>query len=195
MTPQSFGAIRVPYTAAWTEEQQARYPTVVRWRCGDRTLPFISDTLNLPGKGKPLFKVLHADRCREVMEKDVCQMCVKPLSTHRFCITSGGTLQGLPLVVDGLPMHADCAVAAYRACPGLQRQQEAGRLRIFLLSGKSYLLVPKVLGIASGPEADERTNDLIRRHGRLYSGPDLQLRAFTLISLVQLEDISLGSSL
>jgi hypothetical protein len=189
--PQRYGVLPVPVTAAWSAEQDAREPRVVRWRCGGMgTLNFVSDGPNWPGKGKPLFKILHADRCRAVIQHGLCQMCVRPLPAQRVCMNSGNTLHGLPLVVDGLPMCPGCAVTAYRACIGLQRHEQAGRLRIFLVGPGSHVLAPKVLGIATGPGSDERTNALIRRHGKLYSGPDLQLRSFRRLSLTDLEALA-----
>lgn len=188
--PFTYGSSPVPYTAAWTGEQASRSPTAVRWRCGHHgTLRFVSDGPNRPGDGKPLFTVLHADRCREVLERRLCQMCVKPLPRTFICVTSGTTLQGLPLVVDGLPMCPGCAVAAFEACPGLQRNESAGRLRIFALDHGGFSFAPKVLGFAEGPGSDERTNALIRKHGKIYSGPDLVLHAFRRLDLTGLRQM------
>ncbi|MBU8540238.1 hypothetical protein [Falsiroseomonas tokyonensis] len=188
LAPQRYGALPVPVTAAWSVEQDEREPRVVRWRCGARgELRFTSDGVNRPGEGKPLFTILHADRCRAVIERGLCQMCVRPLPHCRICMTSGATLQGLPLVSDGLPMCPACAMTAYRACIGLQRNEAAGRLRIYAVEADGWVLSPKVLGIVSGPGADERVNALIRKHGKLYAGPDLQLRRFRRLALADLE--------
>lgn len=187
--PFTFGDAPVPYTAAWSEEQENRAPRVVRWGPASLRRPYVSDGVNRPGAGKPVFKVLHADRCREVIGGDLCQMCVKPLCKTRICMTSGTTLKARPLVVDGLPMHHACAFAAYQACPGLRRSEAEGRLRIFAIPEDGYDLAPKVLGITSGPGSDERVNALLRQHGRLYSGPDLVLRVFRWMSLAELQSV------
>lgn len=188
LAPLRYGSLPVPVTAAWSVEQDQREPRVVLWRCGVRgMLRFTSDGPNLPGQGKPLFKILHADRCRTVIAGDLCQMCVRPLPADRICMNTNRVLQNMPLISDGLPMCPACAMVAYRACIGLQRHEERGVLRIYVTRRDGQVLAPKVLGISTGPGSDERVNALLRKHGKLYSGPDMQLRAFRRISLAQLE--------
>ena len=60
----------VPYTAMWTGESAARKPLPVRETLrGLQPLLFLSEGVNAPGEGKPMFKMLHQDRCREVIRR------------------------------------------------------------------------------------------------------------------------------
>lgn len=191
LTPQRYGAIPVPITAAWSVEQEQRNPRVVLWRCGPHgLLKFTSDGPNLPGQGRPLFKIIHGDRARAVIAGDLCQICCERLGTERICTTTGATLEGMPLVSDGLPMHPACALVAYRACIGLQRAEAAGTLRLYVIPPGGYRLAPKILGLASGPGSDERVNRLVRQHGQIFNGPDLQLWSFRRISVAELEQMA-----
>lgn len=191
LAPQRYGDVPVPITAAWSVEQVERQPRVVRWRCGGMgVLKFTSDGVSKPGIGKPLFKIIHADRARAVLDQDVCQICCRRLDPERIVMNSNTYLQGLPLISDGLPMHPACAAVAYDACIGLRNNHEAGRLRIYAVPKDGWTLAPKVLGMMPVPPGDPRTNALLAKHGKLYAGPDLQLRRFRSVTVADLRQMA-----
>lgn len=180
----------VPYIAAWTGEREQRKPHAIWWRCGANNLRFVAEGVNAPGQGKPLYSTLHGDRCREVLARDLCQICVRPLDAARYAVSYGKTIEGRPLISDGLPMHPWCVLAAYRACPALPAREAEETLRIWRTIRGAYDLVPIVLGIVDGPGADAGTNDLVRRFGRIFSGPDMLLTRWAHVSLTELADLA-----
>lgn len=189
--PIHWGNVVVPYTALWTGEVADRVP-IVRWeRWNGKRWPMLCEGVDAPS-GKPLFTILHGERTRRVVRERLCQMCVRPMppvvvaySTHAFSQPEYG---GRPVIRDGLPMCPSCALAAFRFCPGLQRHESEGRLRIWKTAPGAWDHLLVVNGEAAiGPGVDPRVNALVRQHGgTIYSGPDLLLREFHRMPLIDL---------
>jgi hypothetical protein len=189
--PVQWGDVRVPYTAIWTAELKARAPRFVftQLHGNSRRLRMLSEGIE-DMTGKPVFSRLHADRCRRVVRMGVCQMCCQPLPSTVVSVNQGQTDAGRPLIDDGLPMCPACALQAYDACPGMQRQEEAGTLRFWLSPRLHWLMAPVLLGVVP-PESggDQRINDLIERaNAPIWTGPKLVLVRFRRISLPQLRE-------
>ena len=176
LRPIRWGHVPVPITAMWTGELEARCPRVRRETWGGHRLAMLSEGVDAPGLGKPLFKMLHADRCRAVLRSGLCQMCCEPLPRHVVTMNQGQADTGRPLISDGLPMCPACGLDAYHACPGLQRQAREGKLRIWWSPRGAWVCAPVILGAVS-PEhgGDERINALLARVGQVWTGPKLVL--------------------
>lgn len=185
LAPIVWHGVRVPWTAMWSSEQKWRAPRTVRQRWNGRTLTMLSEGVDTPGVGKPLFKMLHADRCRHVIVDSLCQMCVQPLESLVVCVNQGQTDRFRPLINDGLPMHPDCAREAFAACPGMQRHAAAGVLRAWEAPKGGWIEAPVLLGTA--PESaggDARVNHLIRTSMvDIFTGPKLVLTSCAPFSL------------
>lgn len=186
-----WGNVTVPYTAVWSGEVEGRLPSVrmERW-CG-RRVAMLCEGVDAPS-GKPLFTILHGERTRRVVRELLCQMCVAPLPAVVVCFSTSAftdpAYRGRPVIRDGLPMCRACAVEAFDACPGLQRNEAGGRLRIWQTERGSWdhlLVANREVDAAKG--GDPRINGLVRQHGgTIYSGPDLHLRTFRRLSLAEL---------
>ena len=173
--PIRWGSVTVPYTAMWTGDSAARKPLPVRETLrGLQPLLFLSEGVNAPGEGKPMFKMLHQDRCREVIRLRLCQMTLRPLHAWVICMNQGQRDPLGPVISDGLPMNPDGARTAFEQCPGLQAQAAAGSLRIWRVPLLAWKLAPVILGHRDPPEGDERVNAILQ-HMRLYAGPRLVL--------------------
>lgn len=177
LVPARWGAVPVPVTAMWTGEAEARRPSVVMETWAGRAFVMLSEGVDAIGSGKPMFTMLHADRARRVIRERRCQMCCQPLPA-RVITMNQGQMDGVrPLISDGLPMCPHCALDAFHACPGLQRQARSGALRIWLSPVGAWDFAPVLLGQVP-PErgGDERVNALIRRYEQqVWTGPKLVL--------------------
>lgn len=173
--PIRWGAVTVPFTAMWSREAEIRVPG--RERATIRKLPpldWLTEGADAP-EGKPLFKMLHQDRCRYVIQRRLCQMTLRPLQAWVICMNQGQRDHIGPVISDGLPMNPDGARMALEQCPGLQRQAEAGHLHIFRVPLDLWTLAPVMLRPRSPEEGgDERVNALLGA-GRLWAGPRLVL--------------------
>ena len=184
-----WGNVTVPYTVIWSDEIENRKPAVVIERIEGQRLPMLSEGIHQP-TGKPIFKMLHADRCREVVNHNLCQMCLDHLPVRVVTVTQGQQDRYRPLVSDGLPMCPACALEALASCPGMQRQQASGTLRLWLSRRGAWLLAPVILAIASESHGGhESINRLLRSYGRpVFTGPKLVLTQWRLVSPVEIAE-------
>lgn len=174
-TPIKWGNVTVPYTAMWAGEADRRQPKAVRERWGKHSIWMLSESVSAPGDGKPLFKMLHADRCRQVIKRGLCQMCLSMLPAQVVTVNQGQRDGFNPLISDGLPMCPRCALEALESCPGMQRQEEQGALRMWLSLYDRWLIAPVALGeVPASKGGDERLNALLRSWpDPIFTGPKL----------------------
>lgn len=183
-----WGNVVVPWTAAWSSEASRDRNFIRTEKLDGRGLRFLCEGIDSPGVGKPLFKVLHNDRCRTVLKLRICQICRRPLPDDVICMNQG-ELEGMyPLINDGLPMCSSCAALALAQCPGLQRAEAAGRLRIWRVS--TWLHAPVLIG----PKSEEQGGNphvnalLARERGPVFSGIKLVLTRFRRMSASDLPE-------
>jgi len=185
-----FGNFVVPWTAKWTSEDDTHRSVVRTVKLDGHAMRFICEGINTPGVGKPLFKILHNDRCRSVLRDRVCQICRARLPKDPICINQGETDGIYPLINDGLPMCVPCAALSLAQCPGLQRAETVGRLRLWRAS--AWLHAPILLK----PVPHERGGNphlnalLAMERGPVFSGVKLLLTRFRAISADELRDIT-----
>ncbi len=128
MTEQlKWGNMPVPYTVLWTAEAGQTYVG----KCEFTGMQATCEPTNR-GVGKPIFAKPHANRQRETIFKDWCDLCGKPLkgrtkvslSKARTVFTDTGAvvLQVEPMV------HKDCALTCVELCPSLKRDVKNGTL-------------------------------------------------------------------
>jgi hypothetical protein len=190
LRPLRWGSLPVPISAMWEGDVAARSARVVRWP-PDPGMLYFSAGGHAPGVGRPMFKVLHEDRCRALLSLDLCQMCGEALGPSRVCVGTGSRRGVLPLVSDGLPMHAPCARVACEACPGLQRREATRTLHLYRVDGSlqngALRPAPRLLAAISPAQGGmEDVNALIRKHGVVVAGPDVVLTRFMRIQLADL---------
>jgi hypothetical protein len=175
----------------WTAEAERRSPRIVRERWCGHWLSMLSEGVTA-FDGKPLFKMLHADRCREVIRKGWCQICLSDLPDTVIAVNQGQADVGRPLISDGLPMCPRCALEAFESCPGMQRQQQQGALHFWATKAGYWLQAPVLLGCVPESEGgDERVNDLLARQPcRVFTGPKLVLAAAVDVSLLDLRSMA-----
>lgn len=189
---QSWRGLPVPITVMWSHEAELRRPCLVREVWGGAgtlksKLTLLDDGISVPGKGHPLFARLHLGRIRRVVAEGRCQICLRPLGSRCIAINAGQRMAGMPLINDGYPMHPPCACRAIEACPGLKTSMRTGIIRCWLVQRRQWDLAWRQIGIAEGPETDERINALVRESKeQIMSGPDLILRSATEIKPEQL---------
>ncbi|MEN2980904.1 hypothetical protein P7L78_22185 [Tistrella bauzanensis] len=195
LAPITWRGAPVPVITMWSGEADLRKPRVLRERWGGDRLLIIDDGVDAPGVGRPLFTRLHHGRCRRVVQARLCQICAQPLGKACIAISHGRTHAGHPLIRDGYPMHDACAGRALTACPALQRGITDRSLRCWLVPTGQWARLWVKIGIATGKDADERVNDMVRgTDGQIVSGPDLVLlrhtpmRADDLMALAAMED-------
>lgn len=177
--PIRWGRVTVPFTAMWTWEAERRVPQ--RVPSPFPLLPgvdFLSEGVDHP-EGKPMFKMLHQDRCRYVVRRRLCQMTLQPLQAWVYAMNQGQRDRIGPVISDGLPMNLDGARTAYEQCPGLQAQAASGALHIYRVPLGAWVVAPVILRPRDPQDGgDERVNQLLRA-GPLYSGPRLVLNPMT----------------
>lgn len=124
-----FGAVPVPYTVSWTEEQETFLALCPYAKATALCNPVAR------GIGKPKFGAPHMQRQREVIAKGLCDLCGKPLAARTKVSLSqahsvahaarfGDVLQVEPL------LHRECARISMAHCPSLKRQATDGTLHI-----------------------------------------------------------------
>lgn len=189
-SPIRWGAVTVPYIAMWTAEIERRAPFVRHERWDGRRIAMLCEGVTAQ-EGKPVFKMLHADRCREVVREGLCQMCVRPLPDVVITVNQGQVDHYRPLISDGLPMCPACAAEALNVCPGMQRQAAAGSLRLWESRREEWLIAPVLLGVAPKERGgDERINRLILATRQpVFTGPKLVLRSFRMITQHDLREM------
>jgi hypothetical protein len=125
-----YGAISVPWTASWSNEDKffiARCPYA-------NDLPALCQS-EAPGIGRPLFAKPHSIRQRKAMALRLCDICGRPLKgrTHvSLSQESRRDVMGLgyiPLAVEPM-VHKECGLVAIRQCPSLKRQAADRSLRV-----------------------------------------------------------------
>lgn len=176
-----WGAVAVPWTAAWSSEVSREACYVRTERLDGKPLRFLCDGIESPGVGKPIFATLHNERSRTVVHDRLCQICRKPLSDGGVCMNQGERDGFYPLINDGLPMCDPCAALALEQCPGLQRAHGVGQLRIY--RAKGWLHAPVLLG--PKPEAEggnPKVNALLAvERGPVFAGIKLVLTRFSTV--------------
>jgi hypothetical protein len=123
-----WGAVPVPYAALWSGEAgQMRVST-----CPHTGYTALCDHEGR-GTGRPIFGKPHMNRQREVIAKQCCDLCARPLagrtkvSLSHATFRVSGALGGCIMQVEPL-VHKDCALACVRYCPSLKRDIAAGTL-------------------------------------------------------------------
>lgn len=187
-TPIRWGDVTVPYTVMWTAEFECPdKQRVVEEKWAGQKLLMLSDGIDRR-EGKPLFKMLHADRCRYVLRHALCQMCLECLP-NRVVTINQGEVDGLrPLISDGLPMCPQCALEAVRACPGMQRQYAAGTLRMWCSASGAWNFAPVMLRpIPNYSGGDAEINRLLMTWAPriVFRGPKLVLSRFIQIKTIE----------
>lgn len=174
--PIKYGGVTVPYTAMWTAENERRQPSIVREKWGGQYMDMLSEGITAL-EGKPLFAMLHVDRCREVVREGLCQMCVGPLPKQVYAINQGRMHENRPHLTDGLPMCLDCVLEALNACPGMHKQIEAGwPPRFFSCPRGAWLYVPSLVGADS---EHENVNRVVRdNRGPVCGGMGMALTSW-----------------
>jgi hypothetical protein len=124
-----YGGVPVPFTVAWSAE----IVMVVR-RCPYAGRPAICQQ-DARGIGKPRFGSPHADRQRQVIALDLCDLCAKPLKARTKVSLSHARAQlhgahgGDILQVEPM-LHRECAAISLAHCPALKRDLREGSLRV-----------------------------------------------------------------
>ncbi len=173
-----WGDVVVPWTAAWSSEAPRDRSFIRTERIGGMSLRFLCDGIDTPGVGKPMFKVLHNERCRDVIRRRVCQICRGPLGGDRVAMNMGEREGLYPLINDGLPMCRGCAELALAQCPGLQKAAQTGWLRMW--HAIDWIFAPVVLGPVP-PEngGNPHVNALLAKECEpVFSGVKLVLTRF-----------------
>lgn len=122
-----YGGVPVPYTASWSDEESffvGRCPYAQR------------DAIRQPdarGRGKPQFGKPHSDRQRQVIARDLCDLCARPLKnrtkvslSHARPVTHGA--EGLAILQVEPMLHKECASVSMQHCPSLRRDTASGSL-------------------------------------------------------------------
>lgn len=143
----TFGSTPVPYTVSWSAEERQFVG-----RCAYARRPALCMDV-APGQGKPLFGKPHAQRQREAITHELCDLCGKPLknrtkvSLSHARVRSNGAAGPAVLQVEPL-LHRECAATSMRYCPSLRRDVTAGALMIrqvtrfrtqFAIMGPEYI--------------------------------------------------------
>jgi hypothetical protein len=125
-----FGNVPVPYTVAWQAEERTLYlgtcPHANRVALRQR---------HTRGAGKPLFGSPHADRQREAIACDLCDLCGRPLKNRtKVSLSQARSRMNAASPMDVLQveplLHKQCAAICMQHCPSLRRQQRDGVLNI-----------------------------------------------------------------
>lgn len=126
----TYGGTPVPWTVSWTDEDR-----ISIGRC-----PFSGGRKALvqpssPGVGKPLFGKPHANRQRECIARDLCDLCAKPLTLRTKVSLSHARPQphgaeGWAVLQVEPMLHKECARISMRFCPALRRDIREGTLRV-----------------------------------------------------------------
>jgi hypothetical protein len=177
-----WGAVVVPWSASWSSESDRSAVFIRTERIGRHSLRFICDGPNTPGQGRPMFKTLHNERCRDLIRRRLCQICRAALPAEAICMNQGEREGIYPLINDGLPMCRPCAVLALEQCPGLRRASEAGELRIWRAAAWEY--APVLIGMADPANGGNPALNalLAKERGSVFSGVKLVLTRFGGIS-------------
>lgn len=173
-----WGDVVVPWTAAWSSEATRDRCFIRTERIGRREMRFLCDGIDSPGVGKPLFAILHNERCRDVIRRRVCQICRTHMPGEVVCMNHGETEGMMPLINDGLPMCMPCAALALAQCPGLRRAAAADRLRIWV--AQDWMPAPVLLGLVPVERGgNPHVNALLaKERGPVFSGIKLVLTRF-----------------
>jgi hypothetical protein len=123
-----WGSVPVPYAALWSgEADQMRVAT-----CPHARVLALCDH-EARGEGKPIFGKPHMTRQREVIVKQLCDLCARPLAGRTKVSLSHATFRvngaegGCIMQVEPL-VHKDCALVCVEHCPSLKRDIRAGTL-------------------------------------------------------------------
>ena len=177
-----WGAVTVPWTAAWTSEQSRESCYIRTERLDGRPLRFLCDGIDTPGAGKPMFAILHNERSREVVRRRLCQICRRDLVGGGICMNQGEREGIYPLINDGMPMCDPCAAMAVAQCPGLQRALSANRLKVY--RARDWLHAPVLIGaLPESQGGNPYVNALLaKERGPVFSGIKLALTRFSSVN-------------
>jgi hypothetical protein len=122
-----YGNIAVPWPVMWSEEEEY-FVGICPWF----KAPAICQK-EAQGEGVPRFGRPHTGRQRKLLALGLCDVCAKPLR-HATKISlrnfKGRDVGGRPVTQVEPLLHVECARLSLQRCPSLQRQREAGTLRI-----------------------------------------------------------------
>src|SRR5438067_3737357 len=122
-----YGNIVVPWPVMWSAEEE-----YFVGMCAWFKVPAICQKY-AQGEGVPRFGRPHTIRQRKMVLFGLCDLCAKPLAHSTKISLSDAFAQ--PVLRDVITqveplLHAECAKASLRHCPSLQRQRDAGALKI-----------------------------------------------------------------
>jgi hypothetical protein len=125
----TFGNTPVPWTVSWTEEQD-QFVGHCPW--ADRPALCMPERA---GVGRPFFGKPHADRQREAIAKDRCDLCGKTLANRTKVSLSHARpqphgAQGWAILQVEPMLHKECAAVCLRHCPSLKRDVRNDTLRV-----------------------------------------------------------------
>lgn len=125
-----YGDVPVPYTASWTGEDSF---SLAPCRYAGGRMAICQKEAR--GSGKPLFGKPHSNRQREVIAKDLCDLCGRPLKnatkvslSHARPRVNGA--QALDILQVEPLLHKGCAAICVQHCPSLKRDIKAGGIEI-----------------------------------------------------------------
>ena len=123
-----FGNTPVPYTASWTAEESFFLASCEYFEGRLALCQAVA-----PGEGKPLFGKPHSQRQREVIARQLCDLCGKSIKTatkvslsHARPVPHGA--EGWAILQVEPLLHKACAAESLRFCPSLRRDVAQGTL-------------------------------------------------------------------
>jgi hypothetical protein len=126
----TYGAVPVPYVAVWSDEEAAGMLVA---DCPHSGRPAVCN-VDKRGSGRPVFGKPHMGRQREVIAKDMCDLCARPLKGRTRVSLSHAKAQmsgnGLFVMQVEAMMHKECALTSMKHCPSLKRDIKAGTLHV-----------------------------------------------------------------
>ena len=127
----TYGDAPVPWTVLWSGEDT---PLQIG-ECPYAGRRAIVQPVSLAGNGKPLFGKPHANRQRECIARDLCDLCGKPLKLRTKVSLSHARPQPHgaegPAILQVEPLlHRECAEISMRHCPSLKRDIRNGTLAV-----------------------------------------------------------------
>lgn len=125
-----YGGVPVPYSVSWSGEEKF---TLEPCRFADGRIAICQQEAR--GVGKPQFGKPHSVRQREVIAKDLCDLCGRPLRnktkvslSHARPRANGAAALDI-LQVEPL-LHKKCAAISVQHCPSLKRDIKNRRIEI-----------------------------------------------------------------
>ena len=164
----TYGALPVPYAAAWSAESRTFIASCPWARCAAICQE------EARGQGKPMFGTPHFGRQREVIVRGLCDLCARPLrNTTKVSLSHARARMNGAKALDVLQveplLHRDCAAESVRHCPSLKRDIAHGTLEVRRVTRHAFQLAlsnPKFIA-KYVPGYVENPNDRIVAHAKV----------------------------